>query len=81
MWGSNLNFSNWKGEMGKQEPGGGGRCGTGEALVPELEEQQGYKGGREENKSQVGFHFFFFSLSGNRTTGLCLQQRANSISS
>jgi hypothetical protein len=28
--------------------------------VPELEEQQGYKGGREENKSQVGFHFFFF---------------------
>jgi hypothetical protein len=25
MWGSNLNFSNWKGEMGKREPGGGWR--------------------------------------------------------
>jgi hypothetical protein len=21
MWGSNLGFSNWKGEVGKQEPG------------------------------------------------------------
>jgi hypothetical protein len=61
----------------------------GPALVPELEEQQGYEGVREESKSQLegfwGFFFSFclfsFSLSGNRTMGFCLQKKAYSISS
>jgi hypothetical protein len=59
------------------------------ALMLEPEEQQGYKRwGREESKSQLegilGFFLFVFfssSLSGNRTTVLCLQQRPYSISS
>jgi hypothetical protein len=38
--------------------------------------------GREESKSQLEKDFgFFFPLGGNRTIGLCLQQRAYSISS
>jgi hypothetical protein len=37
--------------------------------------------GREESKSQLERGFGVFFSSGNRTTGLCLQQRAYSISS
>jgi hypothetical protein len=37
--------------------------------------------GREESKSQLERGFWFFFFSGNRTTGLCLQQRAYYISS
>jgi hypothetical protein len=45
------------------------------------------RGQREKSKSQLEgiwlffFFLFFFSSSGKRTTGLCLQQRAYSISS
>jgi hypothetical protein len=65
MWGSNLNFSNWKGKMGKQEPGGqGAAAGSG----TEPEEQQGYNGGREESKSQLGG--FFPKKKKSQETGL-----------
>jgi hypothetical protein len=56
------------------------------ALELELEEQQAKRGGgREESKSQLerGFGVFFlaFFFLFLRTTGLCLQQSAHSISS
>jgi hypothetical protein len=61
--------------------GGGGEAG---ALAPELKEQWAM-GGREKTKSQLEgvwvLFCFFFSSSGNRTMGLCLQQRTYSISS
>jgi hypothetical protein len=60
--------------------GAGGEAGT--DSVPELEEQWGYGGWREESKSQLeGVLVFFFSSSGNRTMGLCLQKKTYSVSS
>jgi hypothetical protein len=44
----------------KQNPG---VVAWGPALMPQLEEQQGCKGGREESKSQVEGVLGFFSLS------------------
>jgi hypothetical protein len=79
MWGSNLNFSNWRGEVEKQEPRGVVQR---PALASEREELWGYKGGGK-SKSQLegvlGFFLFLFFSSGNRTLGHCLQQRAYSI--